>query len=173
VSDTNDDVGQQQADPQGRIKQLEAQLADARREAAGYRIQNRGQLPAVIKEKDGEIAGLKVRAGLAEAMHQHGIGGRQAKLARAMLLDSGAMAKLQEKVGADDFEELLDTHVSELLEENPELRGFQGSPKGGTEITGGTGQPIPYTREEIAAMRPEDVVALRRSGRLGHLLGGR
>jgi hypothetical protein len=102
-------------------------------------------------------------------MHRHGA---KPSLTRAYLLDTGAMAKLDPS--AADFEEQIETALEEAMEREPGLRS-QGnfSPKGGTEMTGGTGQSPAYTREEIAAMRPEDVVQLRRAGKLGHLgVGG-
>jgi hypothetical protein len=186
-------------DPNERVQQLERQLADtraslddARREAARYRTGNKGVLdetaqalaqllgldtesregrpdvPTMAKRLATENRELKIRAALSEAMAKKGA---KPSLTRAYLLDQGVLTKFDPS--AADFHEQIETALEEALVAEPGLRSNSAPSRGGAELTGGTGQSPAYTREELSLMDPEQVVALRRSGRLGHLLGGR
>jgi hypothetical protein len=173
MSDTNDDVGQQQEreptprerliaegvlrgpaipppEPTPREQQLEQQLSDARREAAGYRIGNKGQLAeftrglaemagmdadpkrlpdaatliAKLQERDykrvAEVRDAKVREALAERFHKTGVDYGSTALIRAALSESGVLKKLDPT--ADDFIDTLDSHIEELLDVHPNLK---------------------------------------------------
>ena len=163
----------------------EAQPADwaeqrraLRKEAAGFRVQAREAKEALekfgpegyqatLKAKDGEIRELKVGKALAESFHKHGAA--KPTLVRAFLAEAGQLGQFDPS--AEDFLEHVDTIVGETLAANPELRGSSAAPRSGLDPSAASGARPLLTREELAAMDPEAVIAARRRGDLDHLLG--
>jgi hypothetical protein len=180
MSDTNEDLRHVDDDPSKSTIEpddpvwLRAELGRTRREAARYRQEARtlreGPEGAGVKALHGEIRDLKVRTGIAESLHKHGVA--RPALLRAYLIDSGAMQRLDP--ASADFSEQIDTAIGEALEAEPGLKG-RGSTASvsGVEFPGGSSQHTnnQLTREEVAAMSPEDVVKARAAGQLNNLLG--
>ena len=200
----NDRTNREGAAPPGapteREKQLEKQLADTRREAAGYRSGNKGQMAeftrglaglagieaegadaatliARLQERDdqrvAEVREARVAKALAERLHKNNVDYGSASLVRAALSDTGVLKSLDP--AAEDFADQLDDHIKELLDEHPRLRGESNRlpSKSGSELTGGNGLDTSnqLTHAELAFMSPEEIVEARKAGRLDMLLG--
>lgn len=149
-----------------------------RKEAAGYRQRAHGaeealkafgpeSYEATLKAKDTEIRELKVGKALAESFHKHGAA--KPSLVRAYLAETNQLGQFDPD--AEDFLEVIDTVVGETLAENSELRGSTAAPRSTLDPSGTSGARPRLTREEVAAMDPDAVVAARRRGDLDHLLG--
>jgi hypothetical protein len=169
-------AGPPAADVVERNRWLEEELAKTRREAASNRVKARelseqlakAASPDVMAAKNAEIVAHRVRADLAEAFQKHDI--RNTRIARAVLLDSGVMDRLHQAVDAEDYDEQVDTAVSELAS-NPEL---QARPRGpaGAEFRGAGYQSKQLTnKDQIDAMKPAEVVAALERGDFDQVLG--
>lgn len=180
-------------DWESKYKETHAELEKTRREAAGYRTGNKGllgevaramgldpaasdfepgKLGAALTDKQQEIRDLKVGKALAETLHRKGVAYESAKLARAVLSDAGILRNLDPN--AADFAEALETHVSEVMEEHPQLRGVaRPAGRSGPDFTTSGVHNDQISRDELAAMSPEQIVAARAAGHLDSILGRR
>src|ERR1700694_4384901 len=127
VNDPTDRGGQSPpaVDWEAKYKETNAELANVRREAAGYRTGNKGVLSegakalaglagvnpdsedrpdvqSLVKLVQGQVRELKVGKALAEAMHKHNA---RPALTRGYLHEAGVLQKLDPD--ADDFAEVL------------------------------------------------------------------
>jgi hypothetical protein len=124
-----------------------------------------------LEARVGEVRSLKVDKALSESFLKHGANPR---LTRAVFVDSGQMAKFDPN--AADFEEVIDTAVTEAVHEMPALRGGANGPaavRGGGQFNG-PGAPQTskqLARDEIAAMTPDQVTKALKEGKLDALLG--
>lgn len=189
-------------DWESKYKEANAELANVRREAAGYRTGNKGQLAEAVRELAAmagidpdagdrpdvqtvrqtlqtqreklvaENRDLRIKASLHEVLHRHGV--KNFALTKALLADSGALSRLD--VNSADFDEALDTAVGEALEENPELKGRMGGAtagRSGPDFTTSGVRNDQISREELAGMSNEDIVRARAAGKLDSILGRR
>lgn len=193
--------GSAPVDWEARATKAEAELATTRREAAGYRTGNKGQLAEAAKAF-AALAGVTLAddktppdmAALAAKLDEriqkqdaemrtlkidNALGeifvkhGVKAKLARAVLESEGVLKALDP--GDAEFSKTLSAAVKKLSEDYPELKVQATAPPPPTRSTierpAGNGTPPQLTQAEIAAMSPEAVVKARKAGQLDQLLG--
>jgi hypothetical protein len=203
-SDRGGGGGGPQPDWETRAKNAEHELEKVRRESAGYRTGNKGQVAEAARALAG-LAGIelstdkapdlqamvtqlgvqlqqhsaenresKIQAALSDAIHERGMNPR---LTRAFLREEGVLQKLDPSKA--DFEEQIESALDDAIDQEPALKGTSTAPRVVGADFHGAGDPSGYgpgasgyTREELSAMRPEDVVRLRKAGRLNHLLPG-
>lgn len=179
-------------------QQLKAQLADTRREAAGYRTGNKGELAEFKKQmatalgltpaeapdvatlmaqwqekeakRDGEFRKLQIDSALGEIYPKHGV---IPELARAVLESKGVLSALDP--GDAEFSKNLNAAVKKLAEDYPQLKTTPLTPppppRSGVDFSNGNGAAPQLTREEVARMTPEAVVEARQKGQLNQLMG--
>lgn len=185
-------------DPSARIKELESQLAETRREAAGYRTQNKGELaefkkqlaalggasdpaqpsdPASIlaqiqkerADEKQEIRRLKVDLALNDVYGKLGV---KPKLTRALLESEGVLSGLN----PDDaeFSKALHSAVKKLADETPELKSSATptptAPRSSAPFPGGNNAPAQLGLEDLKGMKPAEINAAREKGQLNQLL---
>ena len=110
---------------------------------------------------------MKVGKALAEAFHKHGAA--KPSLVRAFLTDSGAMATFDPS--SPSFEEHVSDTVAETLQRNPELRAQNIAQRSGGDFRGGVPSSKQITRQELAAMTPDEINRARQAGLLNDVLG--
>lgn len=185
--------------PSDRERQLEAELASARKEAAGYRTGNKGQLAEFAKalnamiggqgdqpadpasalkqvqdrldKSDKELRQFKVDSALGEVYARHGV---KPKLTRALLESEGVLSNADPSDG--DFGKALNEAVKKLANENPELKLGGGTPpaagRSGPDLPpGGPGSPPQLTRDELGNMTSAQVAEAYAKGQLNGMLG--
>ena len=180
-------------DWESKYNETKTELEKTRREAAGYRSGNKGVLAEVaramgldpassdfdtskvsgaVTDKQQEIRDLKIGKALAETLHRKGVAYESAKLARAVLSDAGVLRNLDPN--AADFQEALETHVSEVMEEHPQLRGTRATTAGrsGPDFSTSGVRNDQLTREELAGMTADQIVEARKAGKLRGVLRG-
>jgi hypothetical protein len=113
---------------------------------------------------------LKVGSALDAAFTKYGA---KAKLTRALLRDEGALRDLDPT--SPDFQRDLNSIVKKAVDDNPDLKVGQAptpKPPVGAEFPGG-GQPPSQqlTKEHIAVMKPDEVLAAVKEGKFDVLLG--
>ena len=88
-------------------------------------------------------------------------------LTEAVLIASGALAKLDPT--ADTFAADLESAVTAAVNSNPKLKTAPVAVRSGAEIPGGSGGTDQLTLEQVRAMKPADIDAARKAGRLRSL----
>ncbi len=179
------------------VESLHQELQTVRSEAAKYRTQNRdlrkllstlsgdelpdGQAPPALPtlqqrvekmgaEHKAEVRTLKIQKQLIAASHKRGLD--DPDYLEYQLGRTGQLDGLDPD--AEGFADDLDERVAELLVNRPELRGQHPTnfPPGGTGAQFRPSEPrVQLTRESLAAMSPEEVVAAKDSGLLDRMLG--
>lgn len=191
-----------QVGPTTRESQLEKELSDARREAAGYRTQNKGELaefkrqlaalaggtpdapgptdPASIlaqiqkerADEKQEIRRLKIDVGLNDIYSKVGA---KPKLTRALLESEGILSTLDPSDA--EFGATLNKAVKKLVDDNPELKvGPVPNPtaiRSSAPFPGGNNAPPQLTREDLKGMSDAEINTAREKGQLNQLLGRR
>lgn len=186
------------ATPSAREQQLEKDLEAARREAAGYRTQNKGQL-AEIRKALGPLLGLEpgaeapadaasLLAQLQERDNKREKQLRELQLSNALtaagakhgadmdlliphLRGSAALEKLD--LSSENFAKDVSEMVKGLLEKNPKLRATQVAARSTVDPGGAPANVPQLTREQLKGMTPEQINEAREKGQLANLLAGR
>lgn len=183
-----------------RVKQLETELANARREAAGYRTAAKGQLGEFVKqlnelvggkpdqpsdpstilkqlqerdsEREKELRQLKVDNALGDVFTKHGVNPR---LTKALLASEGALAAVDPREAG--FSKSLSDAVEKLLKENPQIKATGNeaprAPRSGPDLPpGGSGAPPQLGKADLANMTSKQISEAYEKGQLKGILGG-
>lgn len=184
--------------PSAREQQLEKDLEAARKEAAGYRTQNKGQLAEIRKalapllglepgteppadaaallaqlqqrdtKREQQLRELQLSNALQSAGAKHGA---DMDLLVPHLRGSAALEKLD--LNADTFAKDVSELVKGLLEKNPKLKASQAPARSSVD-PGGAPPAVPQlTRAQLKGMTPEQIMEARQKGQLAEIMAGR
>jgi len=116
-----------------------------------------------------EAKAAKVEAAVMRAANKHGANPEALTDSRSFM---GKLSDLDP--AADDFASRLDETIKSAVEANPTLKAAPTSgpaPRSGGSVNGGTPTTGQLSREDLQAMKPEDIVKAKKEGRLNALLG--
>jgi hypothetical protein len=157
-------------------------VRDLRNESIGYRLrlreteaklQESANAAAELAVLKAEIKAEKIGSALTETATKLGIS--NSRLLRAALNDAGTLPN--DPNGAD-FLPALEAAIQTAIEANPELKGqpINAPTRSGSDLTtinrGPSVEPRqPITRNDLAAMKPEEIADRYAKGELNALLG--
>lgn len=119
---------------------------------------------AQLAERDAQIRALTVRASLPAALSASNA---DPALTEAVLIASGALGKLDPT--SDTFAADLASAVEAAVTNNPKLKIAPVAVRSGAEIPGGSGGTDQLTLEQVRNMKPDQIEAARKAGRLKNL----
>jgi hypothetical protein len=117
-----------------------------------------------LAERDAQIRALTVRASLPTAFARHSA---DPELTTAVLTASGALTTLDPT--AATFAADLASAVEAAVAANPKLKIAPVAVRSGAEIPGGSGGTDQLTLEQVQSMKPAEIDAARKAGRLKSL----
>ena len=157
-------MSEKEAAPVMTIEDYEKVLASTRREAAKYRTQRKELREQLEDAQKAATRSLLQRDVLVHALNEQ----VEPKLVWALFATDGTLDGLDPE--SEDYTDKLSTAVKVAKADNPSLstrlRGV------GDGDQGVRTEPVTsITRRDLEGMPPDEIVALRKSGALDHLLG--